>query len=616
MAGYGMRDGSAITRAIGDYANYKQRQEQIEYNRDQQAYENQLRERQVAMDEHRQNARLSMQMDEAEYRNGERARVAQERERSQVARQGFVDTNLDNIDEAENAALEAIKGGASGKGRRVVPVDNGDGTVTVSVEKEDGKVEPFTKKPHDNKSAPFRVRQEDMANTRLHAAKSAQIAKANNATEQETAAYIRAGFTVGDDGLTRPASEAEFTSNLKEQGLLPSKTPDDVPTEANLKRGNNAEPEKGEVKGLVDYAQDAYAAGNRGARQLYDTFIKGGILKQTGVSDKVRKVGNRILFGTDGATTLDKEGVAKVRPTAKVSTEKGMADLAETREAFDAAGGEKPKPSGKTLEIVEKAPSIEEKTRAVTEKFAKKREQAAAVGELYVTGNIDEGQMRNFMETGDMRFSKYDIQKHQASEYAARANANARLAKAQENLYDAQVEAAKATSKKFEDDQKAQEHTRKKLSEVGAAMAKMIGNRNGFDSQQVKALEAEVETLAVRFMGNQRYSTEAMGTEQFAAMWSGAVESYLNNNKNGDLSVMSITPYMTTVEGRYKPRSAEVIKEIAAASEGMSLEDVRTAHNSEFDDAKKAVESRGGVWNDETQEDFYQLLKETYAFNN
>ena len=26
MAGYGMRDGSAIVRAIGDYANYRQRQ--------------------------------------------------------------------------------------------------------------------------------------------------------------------------------------------------------------------------------------------------------------------------------------------------------------------------------------------------------------------------------------------------------------------------------------------------------------------------------------------------------------------------------------------------------------------------------------------------------------
>lgn len=611
-----MRDGSAITRAIGDYANYKQRQEQTEYNRDQQAYENQLRERQVAMDEHRQNARLSMQMDEAEYRNGERARVAQERERSQVARQGFVDTNLDNIDEAENAALEAIRGGASGKGRRVVPVDNGDGTVTVSVEKEDGKVEPFTKKPHDNKSAPFRVRQEDMTNTRLHAAKSAQIAKANNATEQETAAYIRAGFTVGDDGLTRPASEAEFTSNLKEQGLLPSKTPDDVPTEANLKRGNNAEPEKGEVKGLVDYAQDAYAAGNRGARQLYDTFIKGGVLKQTGVSDKVRKVGNRILFGTDGATTLDKEGVAKVRPTAKVSTEKGMADLAETREAFDAAGGEKPKPSGKTLEIVEKAPSIEEKTRAVTEKFAKKREQAAAVGELYVTGNIDEGQMRNFMETGDMRFSKYDIQKHRASEYAQRANASAKLAKAEKSLYDAQVDAAKATSKAFKDEQKAQADLTKKLSDVGTAIAEVVGVHKGLSPRQAKALEGEVKTLATRFMGTQRYSKEAMGTAGFAAMWSGAVESYLNTNAGGDLSVMSITPYITTVEGKFKPRSAEVIKQIASANESMSLEDVRTAHNSEFDDAKKAVESRGGVWNDETQEDFYQLLKETYAFNN
>lgn len=613
MAGYGMRDGSAIVRAIGDYANYKQRQEQIEYNRDQQAYENQLRERQIAADNHRQNARLSMQMDEADYKASERQRIAKERERSQAAREGFVASNLEGIDAAEKSALDAIKGGASGQGQSVEPVDNGDGTVTVSVRKKDGTVTPFTKNPHDNNSPPFRVRKEDMTNARLHAAKSAQMAEQNGASPEETAAYIRAGFSIDEEtGLARPAKGDEFISNLKEQGLSRAMkgeqaAPDsDVPVDV-----PKGEPEaQAEVKGLVDYAQDAYAAGNRGARQLYNTFIRGDILKQTGVSDSVKKVGNRLLFGTDGATTLDKEGVAKVRPTSKVSTDEGMEDLTKTRKAFDAVGGDKPKPSNKTQQIVEQAPSVEEKTRAVTEKFAKKRERAAAVGELYVTGNINETQMRNFMETGDMRFNKYDIEKHNATAYATRANASTRAAKAQKDLYDAQVEAAKATSEQFEDEQKHQKDITTKLKKTGVAVARVVGHRElGLDPQGIKSLEGEVETLAIRFMGTQRYSKEAMGTPQFAAMWSSGVESYIRENGKSDLSVMSITPYLTTVEGKYKPRSAEVIKAISASYKDRGLDDVRTAHNDALAALKSEVHDRGGVWTDETQEDFYELFK-------
>lgn len=614
MAGYGIRDGSAIIRAIGDYANYKQRQEQIEYQRDQQDYENRLAERRMAMDEHRQNTRLNMQIDEANYRASERNRIASERQRSMEARQGLVQQNMADLEAYEQKALDAIGRGASGEGQGVEVIDDGD-SVVLGVKKKDGRVDPFTKNPRDQNSPPFRIPKEGFEQARVHAARSAQIAEQNGASPEDTEAYIRAGFTIGEDGKARPASETEFVANLEEQGLLGrGGVPEDVPTEANLQasKANDPKPAGGEVKGLVDYAGELYEGGNRGARQLYNVLIRGDLLKQSGISDKIKKVGERILFGSSGVTSLDKKGEVKVRPTASVSTPEGVADLEETKKGFEAMGGEMPKPSKETGDVA-KLQDPEEKMRAIREKFEAKRKRAAVVGELYLTGNIDEAQMRNYMETGDMRFSKYDIEKHNASVYAEKANANARVLKAEKQLYDAKVEAAKATSKSFYDNQKQQAAVTKKLTDVGTAVARYVGNRKGYDSQQVKALEGEIETLAVRFMGNKRYSTEAMGETEFAAMWSSAVEMYINNEGTSDLSVTSITPYITTVEGKYKPRSAEVIKQIASANKEMSLEDVRTAHNEMFQKAKADVEAMGGAWTDETQEGFYELFKEEYG---
>lgn len=599
-----MRDGSAIIRAIGDYANYKQRQEQIEYQRDQQDYENRLAERRMAMDEHRQNTRLNMQIDEANYRASERDRIASERQRSMEARRGLVQQNMSELEAYEQKALDAIGKGASGEGQGVEVIDDGD-SVVLGVKKKDGRVDPFTKNPRDQNSPAFRIPKEGFDQARVHAARSAQIAEQSGASPEDTEAYIRAGFTIGDDGVARPASEDEFMGNLKEQGLLGrGGVPEDVPTEANLKDGK-PEFNGGEgFKGAVPIA-----------KELLDQRKAVGDLFKSAASwelDNVKKGGAWLLFGDKGLARLNKKDEIKVTPSAKVSTPEGADDLKKTKQTIEENSGTAPRPTKKTREVAKLA-DPEEKMQAIREKFEAKRKRAAVVGELYLTGNVDEAQMRNYMETGDMRFSKYDIEKHNASVYSEKANANARALKAKKQLYEAKVKAAKATSKKFDDDQKRQAAVTEKLTSVGTAVARYIGNRKGYDSQQVKALEGEIETLAVRFMGNKRYSTEAMGETEFAAMWSSAVEMYVNNEGTSDLSVTSITPYITTVEGKYKPRSAEVIKQIASANKEMSLEDVRTAHNEMFQKAKADVEAMGGAWTDETQEGFYELFKEEYG---
>lgn len=613
MAGYGMRDGSAIIRAIGDYANYKQRQEQIEYQRDQQDYENRLAERRMAMDEHRQNTRLNMQIDEANYRTSERERIASERQRSQDARQGYVDYTSDAIDEQERQALDHLKTveRSTASGDPIEVVDAGDGEhVSFGVMKADGRRVPLTSVGSDDKSTPLRAKKADVPALREHARKSAEIAANSNIAPEDTAAYVRAGFTSDEQGVIRPATQDEFVGNLSKQGLLKAmrgqqtSVDSDVPTEANL---NDGKPEfKGSegFRGVVPIAKD-----------LLDQREAVGDLFKSAASwelDNVKKGGAWLLFGDKGLTRLNKKDEVKVTPSAKVSTPEGVADLEKTKQTIEENSGATPRLTKETNDVA-KLQDPEEKMRAIREKFEAKRKRAAVVGELYLTGNIDEAQMRNYMETGDMRFSKYDIEKHDASVYAEKANANARVLKAEKQLYDAKVEAAKATSKSFDDNQKQQAEVTKKLTNVGTAVARYVGNRKGYDAQQIKALEGEIETLAVRFMGNKRYSTEAMGETEFAAMWSSAVEMYINDKGASDLSVTSITPYVTTVEGKYKPRSAEVIKQIASANKEMSLEDVRTAHNEMFQKAKADVEEMGGVWTDETQEGFYELFKEEYG---
>ena len=610
-----MRDGSAIVRAIGDYANYRQRQEQIEYARDQQDYENRINERRLAMDEHRQNARLSMQMDEAEYRNSERQRIADERAAAQKAREGYRDSMMAELNASEQKAFAAIGAGASGQGQGVEVIDDGD-DIILGVKKGEGRVDPFTKNPHDQNSPPFRIPKANVGEARQHAARSAEIAEANGATPEETAAYIRAGFTVGDDGKARPASESEFMANLKEQGLLDAMKGKFVDSDVPIDVGNGGESEqakKDAFKGVVGHGKELYEAGNRGARQMYNTFIRGDWLVSSGISDHVRKTGSYVLFGDQAKVKLTKNDEATVRPTNSINTPKGVEDLQKTRRIMEENGGGLPKPSAKTKEIAQK-PTVEDKTHAVRERFSRIRDQYAAVGELYVTGQIDERAMANFMETGDMRFNKYDLEKHRVTTETASSQNKARVLKAEKALLDSQIEAAKATRTNFEDGQKMQKQTREKLTQVGKDIARVIGNRKGYDPQQMKALEGEVATLATRFLANKRYSAEAAGTEEFAAMWSHAIESYINAEPNGDLSVMSITPYVTTVEGKYKPQTANTIKEVSLGT-GNKMMNVRDTYNADYMEQRKAFHEAGLEWTAEAQADFDELFKEKFVNN-
>lgn len=611
-----MRDGSAIVRAIGDYANYRQRQEQIEYARDQQDYENRINERRLAMDEHRQNARLSMQMDEAEYRNSERQRIADERAAGLKAREKYRDVMMAKLNASEEKAFAAIGTGVSGDGQGIEVEDNGDETVTVGVRKPDGRVAALTKKPQDQNSPPFRLPKAGMDEARQHAARSAEIAEANGASPEETAAYIRAGFTIGDDGLARPASESEFMANLKEQGLLDAMKGKFVDSDVPIDVGNGGEStptKKDGFKGIVGHGKELYEAGNRGARQMYNTFVRGDWLVSTGISDHVRKTGSYVLFGNQAKVKLTKNDEATVRPTSSVNTAEGVKDLQKTRRIMEENGGGLPKPSAKTKEIAQK-PTVEDKTHAVRERFSRIRDQYAAVGELYVTGQIDERAMANFMETGDMRFNKHDLEKHRVTTETANSQNKARVLKAENDLLKSQIEAAKATRTNFDESQKRQKQTREKLVQVGTDIARVIGHRKGYDPQQMKALEGEVATLATRFLANKRYSAEAAGTEEFAAMWSYAIESYINAEPNGDLSVMSITPYVTTVEGKYKPQTANTIKEVSLGT-GNKMMNVRDTYNADYMEQRKAFHEAGLEWTAEAQADFDELFKEKFVNN-
>ena len=600
-----MRDGSAIIRAIGDYANYKQRQEQIEYQRDQQDYENRLAERRMAMDEHRQNTRLNMQIDEANYRTSERERIASERQRSQDARQSLVQQNMSELEAYEQKAIDAIGKGASGEGQGVEVIDDGD-SVVLGVKKSDGRVDPFTKNPRDQNSPPFRIPKESFDQARDHAARSAQIAEQNGASPEDTEAYIRAGFTIGEDGKARPASETEFVANLEEQGLLGrGGVPEDVPTEANLQasKANDPKPVGGEVKGLVDYAGELYEGGNRGAKQLYNVLIRGDLLKQSGVSDKVKKVGERILFGSSGVTSLDKKGEVKVRPTASVSTPDGVADLEETKKGFDAMGGEPPKTAGKTSEVAKLA-DPEEKMRAIREKFEAKRKRAAVVGELYITGNIDEAQMRNYMETGDMRFSKYDIEKHDVSVQAQDARNKAVVAKAEQQLYEKKKSYIEAVDKSKDNTLKLRNTVTKQLQDISASTADWYSGLNGLKGEKAKGIKGRLDLLATKLIGSNVFSEKNMLDPTFGTMYAEGLRSFLaDRGKDGELSAETVLPYVTSALGRFKPVSAQTILR-ATTNTGRPLGEVRQEYSDKLNESMKGVNEKGIDWSDGHQQVF------------
>lgn len=595
MAGYGMRDGSAIINAIGQYAQYAERREEREYQRDRQERLDAENMRRQRLADERSSALFERQMSEYDYKEAERQRIAGERQRLQDARQGYVDDVVFSVDEQEQAELSRFNRALTRDGGNVEIASNGDGTVSFGVLKSDGQRAPLTVNPNDNSSTPLRAKEEDLERLQAHAANSIRVAEQNGVDPEHHAAYVRAGFTADENGVVREASRDEFMDNLKKQGLLDAMrgkqvSPDsDVPTQENLDRSAAGQEAASESK-------------RDGARRL------------AGVSGRVaalEKAFGKKAHG-ESARASFKGDVATVTPSNKVSTPEGAEDLAKTKAAIDQSGEEPPKVN-RALEPIAQVEDVEQKMQAIKDKYAAKRKRAAVVGELYLTGNINEKQMRNYMDTGDMRFSTHDIEKHRADIYEAQAGAKAKVIKARKELLNAQVAAAKATTTNVESQQKALKDARKYLGDVGASVAGYIGSMKGYKSDQIKGLESQINILADRFMANGRYSVEAMSTPEFAAMWSHGIESYLRAEPNADLTVMSVTPYITAVEAKYKPETANTIKAVSTYS-GRGISEVRDAYNSKYNENRMEYESKGGEWDAETQRDFDELFKEEYLY--
>ncbi|NYR11270.1 hypothetical protein HC000_01990 [Pseudoalteromonas sp. MIP2626] len=638
--GYGMRDGSAIVNAIGQYAQYNERQNDKAYARERQEkldYENSQRQKKA---DTRADALFNRQMGEYDYKDKERERVGAERERSLSSREDYVGLTKSNIDEQEAAELsrfdkvrQTLGTGSSGQGKGLVANDTGDGFTTLSVTREDGEV-PLTVKATDNKSTPIRARNEDIPALEEHAARSAEFAEKSGVDPQYHSAYIRAGFTADEGGVVRPATHEEFTSNLREQGLLDAikgkqtAPNEDVPIEAGKGEQHSkatmresgktdfdiANPigsvQKEMVKSVYTGLEQMYSVAKKGAGKVLEAgeWLSEGAMER-GFDKSIKKTAKSFLLGKDAQTTVQDDGVAKVRPTAKVATPEGVADLRDTKETIEKVGGAPPKlrPELKQISEVE---DVEAKLSAVREKYANMRKQASVIGELYITGNINEKDMTNFMETGDMRFNMHDIEKHNVSMIERKAAADSKVLKARDDLIKRQVEAAKATSTLKDDKQKQLKATRGHLKDVGGSVAAFIGAKKGMQADQIKGLAAQVEILADRFVASERYGLEAMGTVGFAGMWSGAVESYLQDNPSSDLSVMSITPYMTATEAKYKPAAAETIKSLSANFPKADLQDIRKQYNDHLIETHDAITQGGKVaWTDGMQADVDELFK-------
>lgn len=594
MAGYGMRDGSAIVRAIGDYANYRQRQEQIEYARDQQDYENRINERRLAMDEHRQNARLSMQMDEAEYRNSERQRIADERAAGLKARENYRDVMMAELNASEQKAFAAIGGGASGQGQGVEVIDDGD-DIILGVKKGEGRVDPFTKNPHDQNSPPFRIPKASVGEARQHAARSAEIAEANGATPEETAAYIRAGFTVGDDGKARPASESEFMANLKEQGLIKAIS------------GENVVPaKKAEPKPQAQTEDEGFG----GLGEIYDNTQKarkvvGDLFSQAvkWEANNVKKGATWLWLGDKGLAALNKKDELKVKPTTKVSTPEGIEDLKATRTRLEQEGGALPKPSQKTREIAAQ-PSVEAQTQMIYGSFKRDRERAAAVGELYVTGQISEQQMTNFMETGDMSTSSYDMLKHRVQMAGVANRSKAALLKEQQAFLKSQKDYIEAVSKANKDEVKLVADVTKYLQGEAVNIADQFAAEFGMKGQEAAGLRGRAKALATGVVGSGKFGLNNMGRQEFGAMFNEGLRAFFKHNgRDGDLSAETVLPYMTSALGKYKPAAAQTILRASSNAE-TPIAQVRKNYSDRLNQFMTEVEKNGGTWSDAQQELF------------
>tara|TARA_R110000850_G_scaffold148836_2_gene271153 strand:- start:2882 stop:4831 length:1950 start_codon:yes stop_codon:yes gene_type:complete len=638
--GYGMRDGSAIINAIGQYAQYNERQQDKAYARERQEkldYERSQRQKKA---DTRADALFSRQMGEYDYKDAERERIAAKRERSLKSREEYADLTQSNIDEQEAAELsrfekvgQTLGAGSSGQGKGLVASDTGDGFTTLNVAKDEGEV-PLTVKATDNKSTPIKARNEDIPALEEHAARSAEFAEKNGVDPQYHSAYIRAGFTADEGGVVRPATHEEFTSNLRDQGLLDAirgkqTAPDeDVPIDAGKGEEHSkasmresgktnfdiSDPigsaQKEMVKSVYTGLEQMYSIAKKGAGKVLEAgeWLSEGAMER-GFDKSIKKTGKAFLLGKNAQTTVQDDGVAKVRPTAKVATPEGVADLRDTKETIEKTGGEPPKLRPE-LQPISEVEDVESKLEAIRKKYANKRKQASVIGELYITGNINEKDMSNFMETGDMRFNRHDIEKHNVSVLDASAKATSKVAKAREDLIKAQTEVAKATSKLKDDKQKQQKETRSQLKEVGGSVAAFIGAKKGMKADQIKGLTAQVEMLADRFMASERYSLEAASSIGFAGMWSGAVESYLKDNPSSDMTVQSITPYITATEAKYKPAAAETIKTLSVNYPKVDMEDIRKQYNDHLIETRDAITQGGKVaWTDGMQADVDELFK-------
>ncbi|MBH0050717.1 hypothetical protein [Pseudoalteromonas sp. SWYJZ19] len=620
MAGYGMHDGTAIINAIGQYADYTERQKDKTYARNRQAKLDEERSSRQAIADNRSETLFNRQTDE--YDN----KVA-ERDQSKQARQSYVDSISGDIDAQEQAAIQRnqrLSRSVSRSGDEITPVDNGDGTTSFGVLKDNGEQTQLTSNPNDDKSKPLRAKNEDLPRLQEHAQRSIDIAEKNGVEPENHSAYIRAGFTSDENGNIREASESEFMSNLKSHGLLKGKqtSPDsDVPINA----GEGAPTVKPEGDGSVtasDLAnpigfvqrkmaesvfvglEQMYNKGAAGARKIMEAgnWLSDGA-KERGFGDTVKKTANQFVMGKNAKASIEKKGEVKILPSNKVETPEGVDDLVDTKETVESMGSP-PLKARAELKPVLQSDDAETRMQAIHEKYATRRKRAAVVGELYLTNNIDEGQMRNYMETGDMRVSKMELDKHNVALDVAEARGQAAVATAEAKRFDAQRKYVDLAGKNYKSDVKRRNDALKFLQDEGSNIADWYSGRMGLKGQQAAGVRGRVKALATSLMGSETFSIDQMKDPKFGAMFNEGVRSFLaNKGEDNNLSAETVLPFINTALGKFKPNAAQTILG-ASKNSGRSLREVRNAYDKKLMRYSDAAKEKGLDWNEERQKLF------------
>lgn len=639
MAGYGMRDGSAIVNAIGDYAKYKERQEERTYQRERQEGIDAENSRRQAVADDRSGQLFERQMSDYEYKDSERERIAGERTRSKNARQGYVDSMNEGIESGEQKELssldrvsQTVGKGSSGEGQGIVANDNGDGSVSFGVLKDKGQSAPLTSDPNDHGSTPLKARKEDLPAVQAHAERSADAAQKSNLDPEDHAAYIRAGFSADKDGFVTPAKHDEFISNLKSQGLLKAMkgkqtSPDeDVPIDAGS--GEKTESPSAEsvaaagqitkdlanpigavqrkmAENVFDGLEQMYRTGEKGANALINAgkWLSEGAEKR-GFGKTVKRTAQSFSMGETAKTTIKKDNVARVIPTKNVETPEGIEDLKDTKETMENMGAPPLKVRPELESVVKKAGDPTSMATEVHNKYDTRRKRASIVGELYVTGNIDIGAMTNFMETGDMRTSRADLERHDLAVEAAAVKNQSAAAKAVGSMYEQKRKYSEMVAKNNANDVKLRGEVTKYLQSEASNIADWYSGIRNLKGPQAKAIQGRVKALATNLIGSETYSIAEMKDPKFGAMFIEGVRSFLQNEgQNGDLSVESVLPYINTAGGKYKPTAAQVIIQ-SSKSSGRGLKQMRNAYDKQYMQFLNSAHEKGLEWNDERQKLF------------